>query len=83
MNTGTYSAFATTFGLKMYYFVVENKDRTRYGSDVPAGEYINAPKLQKTTPIILSPEHPELLVSEKTPPFNIKAHARAISAACG
>jgi hypothetical protein len=65
----------------MYYFVVEKKDITRYSSDVPAEEYINAPKLQKTTPMILSPEHPEFLVSEKTPPFNIKAHARAISAA--
>ncbi len=29
MNNGTYSAFATTFGLKMYYFIVIDSKRKR------------------------------------------------------
>jgi len=29
VNTGTYSAFSTTFGMKMYYFFVSCKERRR------------------------------------------------------
>lgn len=29
MNIGTFSAFATAFGMKMYYFFVESKHRKR------------------------------------------------------
>jgi len=71
MNTGTYSAFATTFRMKMYYFFVESKDRKRLGSGVPAGEHTAAPQSPKTAPLIPSPEDLELLVSDKSSPFII------------
>ena len=71
MNTGTYSAFATTFGMKMYYFFVECKYRKRLGSGVPAGEYTAAPQSPKTTTLIPSPEDLELIVSGKSSPFII------------
>ena len=71
MNTGTYSAFATTFGMKMYYFFVESKHRKRLGSSVPAGEYTAAPQSPKTTPLPPSPEDLELIVSDKSSPFII------------
>ena len=71
MNTGTYSAFATTFGMKMYYFFVESKHMKRLGSGVPAGEYFAAPQSPKTTPLIPSPEDLELIMSDKSSPFII------------
>ena len=69
MNTGTYSAFATTFGMKMYYFFVESKSRKRLGSSVPAGVYAAAPQSPKTTPPASSPEDLELVMSDKSSPF--------------
>ena len=71
MNTGTYSAFATTFGMKMYYFFVESKHRKRLGSSVPAGEYTAAPQVPETTPPVPSPEDLELVLSDKSSPFII------------
>jgi len=70
MNTGTYSAFATTFGMKMYYFV-ESKYRKRLGSGVPAGEYTAAPQSPKTTPLIPSHEDLAIIISDKSSPFLI------------
>jgi hypothetical protein len=71
MNTGTYSVFATTFGMKMYYFFVESKHRKRLGSGVPAGEYYAAPQSPKTAPPTPSPEDLELVMSDKSSPFII------------
>jgi hypothetical protein len=71
MNTGTYSVFATVFGMKMYYFFVESKHRRRRGSGVPAGEYYAAFQSPKTIPPIPSPESSELIVSDKSSPFII------------
>ena len=71
MNTGTYSAFATTFGMKMYYFFVESKGRKRQVSSVPAGAHSAALRSPKTTPLIPSPDDLELIVSDKSSPFII------------
>ena len=71
MNTGTYSVFSTTFGMKMYYFFVESKHRKRPVSGVPAGDYFAAPRSPETTPHIPPPEPSELIVSEKSSPLSI------------
>ena len=44
MNTGTYSVFATVYGMKMYYFFVECKHSKRMGSSVPVRGYAEAQK---------------------------------------
>ena len=71
MNTGTYSVFATVYGMKMYYFFVECKQSKRMGSSVPVGGYAAAQKKPENPSLIPSPDDLELVMSDKSSPFII------------
>jgi hypothetical protein len=66
MNTGSYSVFATVYGMKMYYFFVECKQSKRMGSSVLARGYAEAQKKPENPSLIPSP-----VMSNKSPPFII------------
>jgi hypothetical protein len=62
MNTGTYSVFATTFGLKMYYII---KDRKWLDSSVPIREAANKPQSIKNN-LISNSDQLELQIVPNT-----------------